>query len=33
MEDKEDEGASLSFNLHPIVDFAHAPAPAPFTVG
>lgn len=29
VEDKEDEGASSSDNLHQTVYFAHAPAPAP----
>lgn len=29
MEDKEDEGASSSDNLHQTADFAPAPAPTP----
>lgn len=33
MEDKEDEGASSSHNLHQTVDFARALAPAPVVVG
>lgn len=33
MEDKEDEGASSSDNLHQTVDFARAPAPAPLWWG